>query len=270
MTHIRFNAIEANLGALQQAFAAASPFEHLVFDHFLEPESLAAVIAAIGQPDLNKKSSDYIFAKNKFEDPDFSEKPRVLIELRDELLSERFARILSTIYGKPLFVDPSFLGGGIHQGGEGSYLDMHADFSRHPANKEWLRELNILLYLNEAYQDAWGGHLDLLHSETQQRAAIAPVANRLVLMLTKGHTLHGYKPINFPPGRFRTSLAGYAYSVNHDFSAVPNRSTKWSPENASAGKTFLARWSPTLVKVKNKLFGSSTERRARKERDRNS
>lgn len=263
--HIDFEALECKRDALRQEFKDAKPFEYVIIDNFLKAASLQAVLAAIPAPDPDKKSSDYLFAKNKFENPNFEGQQNVLVELRDELLSERFASLLSHIYGRPLFVDPTFLGGGIHQGGEGSYLDMHADFSRHPAHKDWLRELNILLYLNTDYQDAWGGHLDLVHADTHERGSIAPVANRMVFMLTKKHTLHGYKPISFPKGRYRTSLAGYAYSIDTDFEAVPDRSTMWKPEDAGLGKSLLAKASPTLVKVKNNLFGSSTERRARKE-----
>jgi hypothetical protein len=262
--HINFDAIESRQDALRDDFAAAKPFQHVIIDNFLNEASLRAVLAAIPEPDPSKKSSDYLFAKNKFENPNFSDQQRVLVELRDELLSERFAALLSHVYGRTLFVDPTFLGGGIHQGGDGSYLDMHADFSRHPAHKDWLRELNILLYLNADYDPAWGGHLDLVHAETGERDRIAPVANRMVFMLTKKHTLHGYKAISFPKGRYRTSLAGYAYSMDTDFESVPQRSTAWQPEDATLGKSLLAKASPMLVKIKTKIFGSSTERRARK------
>jgi len=261
-THIQFERIEAELAELAAKFRNATPFEHVVIDGFLKPESLAELLRAMPPPDESKRSSDYLFAKNKFENPTFAQNAQIFEQLRDELLSARFAGILSQIYGKEVFVDPRFLGGGIHQGGEGSYLDMHADFSRHPAQKDWLRELNILLYLNTDYQDAWGGHLELQHAATGERGRVAPIENRLVLMLTKGHTLHGYKPISFPPGRFRTSVAAYAYSIDSDYSAVPVRSTMWKPEDASLGKSFLARLAPKLVKVKTALFGSRTERRA--------
>lgn len=262
-THIRFELLEERLPALKNAFATAAPFPHIVVDNILHDASLAAVVEAMPAPEESKRSNDYLFAKNKFENPGFANSAQIFEELRDELLSDRFAEILSAVYDKPLFVDPRFLGGGIHQGGEGSFLDMHADFNRHPANKNWLRELNILLYLNQGHQEEWGGHLEMQHRETGERGRIAPVANRLVIMMTKPHTLHGYKPISFPKGRYRTSLAAYAYSLNEDFANVPLRSTQWEPENANVMKTSIARlWSP-LVKIKTSLVGSNTERRSR-------
>ncbi|WP_343633341.1 2OG-Fe(II) oxygenase [Roseateles sp.] len=259
---IQFDAIEARLDQLKSEYQQAKPFPYVVIEDFLTPEALALVHAHMPAPNEENKSSDYVFAKNKFENPSFAGGAQIFQQLREALLGERFARLLSDIYGREVFVDPRFLGGGIHQGGEGSYLDMHADFSRHPANKDWLRELNILLYLNKDYDESYGGHLELQHKETGERGRVAPRENRLVLMLTKGHTLHGYKPINFPKGRYRTSLAAYAYSVDTNYSAVPVRSTQWQPEDAGVAKSLLAKASPTLVKLKTALLGSNTERRA--------
>lgn len=262
---IRYDHIVPRLETLAQEFRSANPFEYVAIDGFLTDAALEQVHANIPRPQEENKSSDYIFAKNKFENPNFAGGAPIFQQLKEELLGERFAAVLTAIYGRTLFVDPRFVGGGIHQGGEGSYLDMHADFSRHPGNKDWVRELNILLYLNRDYDESYGGHLELQHKETGERNRIAPMENRLVLMLTKGHTLHGYKPINFPKGRYRTSLAAYAYSIDTDYDATPERSTQWRPEDAGMAKSLLAKASPTLVKVKTTLLGSNTERRAKKD-----
>ncbi len=262
MTLIDFERLEASESENASEFAGAVPFEHLVVDNFLTPAALAAVLGAIPAPIVSQKSSDYIFARNKFENPLFYAAAPIFTRLRDELLSDRFAAWLSAIYGKKLFVDPQFVGGGLHQGGSGSFLDMHADFSRHPIDETWLRELNILLYLNDDYDTAFGGSLNLRHAVTGATGAIEPRLNRMVVMLTKGHTLHGYAPINFPPGRFRTSIAAYAYSIDTDFAATPHRSTAWRPTDGGPIKTLLARLSPSLVKLKTRFLGSSTARRA--------
>jgi len=261
MTHIDFETLEGRIEQLEASFRVATPFEHVVIDDFLKPNSLDALLCAIPAPNDQQRSSDYIFAKNKFENPTFGSNQSVLSELRAEFLSERFAKFISKIFGKELFVDPEFVGGGIHLGGSGSYLDMHADFSRHPTDRYWLRELNILLYLNDKYNESYGGHLELEHSETHQKGRVAPLLNRLVLMLTKSHTLHGYKPLNFPPGMYRTSLAAYAYSIDHDFDAQPARSTLWKPQDASPVKAVLAAISPALVRAKTAVFGSNTVNR---------
>jgi hypothetical protein len=265
MTHIDFDRLDALEATAPRDFRAAAPYEHLIVDDFLRPESFRRVLASLPDPVPGQKSSDYIFAKNKFENPRFDETHAILRELREELSSNRFERFLSVVYGRTVFIDPDFVGGGLHQGGQGSFLDMHADFSRHPTRREWARELNVLLYLNEPYDERWGGHLEMRNARDDRTGRVAPVGNRLVVMLTKEHTLHGYRPIDFPAGRFRASIATYAYSLQKDFDSVPDRTTLWRPETGGPIKSIMARLMPGLVRAKRRLLGSSTARRARRD-----
>ena len=76
-------------------------------------------------------------------------------------MGDEFAAFLGTIAGKTIFVDPEYVGGGFHAGAEGSYLDLHVDFNIHPTHPTWLREFNILLYLNPGWEPSWGGELQL-------------------------------------------------------------------------------------------------------------
>lgn len=140
---------------------------------------------------------------------------------------------------------------------------MHADFTRHGVHREWIRELNIILYLNKNYDHDWGGGLDIYNSETGISSTIAPVFNRAVIMLTKSHTIHGYKKINSPEGTFRTSIASYAYSINDNFEEIPFKSTAWHPEGAVA-RHLIVPLAELAVKFKNKLFGSRTANRSKK------
>lgn len=259
---IKFDEIEARIDDLRDDFHLDSPLKHVIIDNFLNADAYRAIISGIPAPEKQHKSNDYVFARNKFENPNFHTLGDAFASLKDEFLSDRFAAILSKIYGRELFVDPTFVGGGLHQGGERSFLDMHADFNRHPANHEWLRELNILLYLNDDYKDEYGGHLQLENAVTGAKGQVAPLPNRMVFMLTKEHTLHGYREVRFPPGRYRTSIAAYAYSIDRDQKSEPARSTKWRPNTGGPLKAAVARVSPMLVAVKNGLFGSGTVKRA--------
>jgi Rps23 Pro-64 3,4-dihydroxylase Tpa1-like proline 4-hydroxylase len=266
MSHINFDRLDAERGKARSTFESAAPYPHLVIDDFLHAASYRDVLSQLPMPREGQKSSDYMFARNKFENPLFDQASRVLADLRAELVGERFREFLRNVYGKPVFVDEDFVGGGLHQGGKGSFLDMHADFSRHPVHREWVRELNILLYLNDGYAEEWGGHLDMRNAEDDRCSKIAPIGNRLVVMLTKAHTLHGYKPISFPEGRLRTSIAAYAYTSDADFEAVPDRSTLWRPEDSGITKRAASWIMPALVGVKRRLFGSSTAKRAERKR----
>ncbi|MEL6928591.1 MAG: 2OG-Fe(II) oxygenase [Cyanobacteria bacterium J06600_6] len=255
---INFSAIENNILALKDEFQNAEPFSFVTIDNFADPQKLHQILATFpipGTDDLNK-SRDYIFAKNKYEKANFKEVSEDCQEIYQDLMSDRFQKIVSQITQQDVFVDPEFHGGGIHQGGAGSFLDMHVDFNYHPCHHNWFRNLNILLYLNPGWQPEYGGQLKLKHLETGKYTEIEPLFNRCVIMFTRDYTLHGYDPISFPPGRFRRSIATYAYNIDHN--PQKQRSTLWIPQTASPLKKIIGQYWPNLVRMKSAVFGSGT------------
>lgn len=249
-----------NLGS---QFHDGKPFPVAILDDFLPSPVAHGVLDEIASYQDFQKSNDYIFAKNKFESPRIDNLGPNGKAIKEFLLSPEMAAAISCMYGRKIFVDPNFVGGGLHRGGEGSFLDMHADFNLHPSNRRWIRELNILLYLNKDWKPEYGGCLDLRDANTGRTAAIEPRFNRLVLMLTKDFTFHGYKPINFPTGTFRTSIATYAYSeaTSDEEVAALRTTTTWVPEGGGAVKSIAARIAPRLVALKQRLLGSATARK---------
>lgn len=245
------------------AFRDAQPFPLLVIDDFL-PVSLAeGLCAEIARHEEFRKSNDYIFAKNKFEDAGIARMGPCATAYRDLLLGDAFRLELTRLTGHEVFVDPDFTGGGLHRGGEGSYLEMHVDFGIHPGRQNWIRELNLLLYLNQGWKPEYGGSLELRHAHTNETRAVEPRFNRLVIMLTKDFTYHGYRPISFPPGTFRTSIAAYAYQEaksEEDLKGLLT-TTRWDPVGGGLLRKAAAVVTPTLVTVKQRLLGSSTAKR---------
>ncbi|MDX3901235.1 MAG: 2OG-Fe(II) oxygenase [Sphingobium sp.] len=257
---IRFDRLESESTTLAEQFKNASPFSFVAIDNFCEPEALRKLVSQIPDPIEAEigKSRDYIFAKNKFEKSAFRTLGDLFEEIYADLMSDRFKAVLSRIVGQDVWVDPEFHGGGIHQGGRDSFLDMHVDFSHHPLNDGWFRNLNILLYLNEGWEPSWSGQLDLRHKKTGESTKIEPLFNRCVIMHTRDYTLHGYGRLAFPESRYRRSIATYAYSMAEEGAAY--RSTVWYPENTNRMKRLIGRSWPQLVALKTKFFGSATER----------
>ena len=257
---INFNYLEEHVGEIRERFTSAVPFEHIVIDNFCSKKHLEDALALI--PDAqnagHKKSNDYIFAKNKFEKSDFDLICPQLAELKRDLLSERFSTWISAMTNQEIFIDPDFHGGGIHQGGHRSFLDMHADFNYHPENRSWFRNVNILLYLNKDWKPDYAGQLKLVDGRNKNGKPylIEPVFNRAVIMFTRDYTLHGYDPINFPSGTYRTSIAAYGYTETGEVGKL--RTTVWKPEKSNILKRFLGKHMPKIVSVKTRLFGSGT------------
>lgn len=253
---INFEYLENNLESLRTSYLIAQPFPHLVIDGFCDEEKLTKAYDAI--PELENKSRDYVFANNKFEKSNYGVICPELKELYTDLSSERFNKILSFIVAKTIFVDPKNHGGGLHQGKKNSFLDMHLDFNYHPIQNNWYRELNLLLYLNKDWEKEYKGGLVIKDLRTDEQKEIEVPFNRLIIQQCAPYSLHGYDMTNFPPGKFRTSIATYAYQVHNRHLESP-RTTDWFPkEDASFVKKAIAKHYNFLVQTKNKFFGSNT------------
>ena len=256
---INFEKIEKNISVLSKQFISAKPFEHVVIDNFCV-KNFENHLHFIPDPNLEKinKSRDYIFAKNKYEKSKFNEISNGFDELYKDFTNPRFEKILNKITNEKVFIDKEFHGGGLHQGGENAFLDMHVDFNYHPTNENWFRNLNILLYLNKNWKPEHRGELELKNINHKLVKKIEPVFNRCVIMFTRNYTLHGYKSINFPKGEYRRSIAAYAYSMSEN-KDNDNRVTRWYPENAGKIKKLIGYYWPKLVKIKHYFFGSGTK-----------
>jgi hypothetical protein len=108
------------------------------------------------------------------------------------------------------------LGSGLHQGGQGSFVDVHIDVNFDPKLKLW-RRINLLIYLNRHWDEAWGGHLELWDAKmTKVLSRVAPLHNRAILFLTDETSPHGYKAIDVPEGESRKSFYAYYFTEVSD------------------------------------------------------
>jgi Rps23 Pro-64 3,4-dihydroxylase Tpa1-like proline 4-hydroxylase len=241
---------------LVAAFQASTPVKHVVLDDFLEAGYLEALLADLPVLQEMPKSRDYVFS-DKRELSTLDTHSPVTARLHDLFVDQEFTAFLTRLVGRPVFVDPTYAGGGFHAGSAGSYLDLHADFNIHPAHPTWYRELNILLYLNPGWRAEWGGELQLTNDPAVSGIRVAPLLNRLVVMESTSTSFHGYDRIDFPPGHQRRSIAAYAYSTIAE-GEVSRRTTDWRPHDAGTAKRLLAQNWNRLVLTKNKYFGSGT------------
>lgn len=241
---------------LATAFQTSHPVKHVVIDDFLDAEFAQRLYDDLPDPNAMPKSRDYVFS-DKRELSTLDRHSDISRQLHEVFMSPAFAELASTILGHEVFLDPEYIGGGFHAGGEGSFLDLHVDFNIHPAHENWLREFNILLYLNPGWEKSWGGELLLTDDPASPTIKVEPLFNRLVLMECTDKSYHGYEKINFPTGRSRRSVAAYAYSLIQAGS-IERHTTNWVPQDAGAVKKALARNWNRIVLTKNRFLGSGT------------
>ena len=178
-----------------------------------------------------------------------------------QLNSAVFVDFLETLTGiKGLIPDPHLVGGGLHQIKPGGMLKVHADFNWH--QRLLLdRRINLLIYLNEDWEESYGGHLELWDEHmNRSEKQILPIFNRCVIFSTTSNSYHGHPtPLTCPPERTRKSLALYYYSngrpsdevaESHDtlFQARPGETFQQSEPDATPNtREKVKRFIPPIV-----------------------
>jgi hypothetical protein len=201
-------------------FVSAAPFPHVVFDGLLPPELLEMVVAEVPDPGderwFSHKSGRAYRKQAIANDWQLGEQTRHLL---GQFNSSVFIDFLERLSGKSgLIPDPHHEGGGLQQIGSGGFLKIHTDV---PFHRTWKidRQLNVLLYLNEKWEESWGGDFEMWRDDMSSHDSVSPVFNRMVIFATP-NAKHGHPdPLGCPEGVFRRALVIHYYSstsVEHE------------------------------------------------------
>jgi hypothetical protein len=211
--------LQADADRLAARFSERDPFRHVVIDDFLAPEYCAQLLGEFPPFERGnaRNEAGELGAKSTVEK--IRELGPAYAALDDLIQTRQFLDLIGRITGIPnLLYDPWYFGGGTHENRAGQDLDPHVDFNRHPVER-WHRRLNLIVYLNREWDDAWGGSLEL-HSDP--RAAddrvtlITPLYNRAVIFETTEWSWHGFSRIALPQDKIalsRKSIALYFYTT---------------------------------------------------------
>lgn len=222
-------------------YRANTPFAHMAIDGFLRPE--AALKAAREFPlEANDHWIRYRHVnENKASTHHWEDFPPTIRAIIEEMNSPRFLRLLGRITGiEGLRADPDIEGGGMHQSWTGGFLNVHTDFTMHRDRPNWRRRCNLILYMNEGWDPAWGGALQLWDSRMKTNTeTVDCLLNRAVLFNTP-KALHGFPdPLTCPPGQSRKSLQWYYYTVDEARDEAPVATTYFARPTDSATKKAM-------------------------------
>jgi 2OG-Fe(II) oxygenase superfamily len=239
----------------RRAYADAEPFPHIAFDDFLPAEAVRRVVSEFPKP----KAIDWV---------DFDGARQKKLASKDETQVGEWTRLLLYQFNSSVFLsfleeltgieglipDPHFWGGGLHQIERGGFLKIHADFNKHPRLK-LDRRLNLLLYMNEGWEEAYGGHFELWDKGmTRCVHRFLPIFNRCVIFNTTATSYHGHPdPLTCPEGTTRKSLALYYYSNGRSDEVSQAHGTLYRrrPGERIAGmrrvRSFVKRLIPPIV-----------------------
>lgn len=213
---------------LYQQFQQAKPYKHLVMDNFLKEEIAETLHTHFPPTEKLAKHYDGL-NENKSEGANFGDFHPAFAELRRDLMSKELATWMSAVTGiADVFVTDDNLGCGLHEGKNGSFLDVHIDFNIH-AEKNVHRRLNMLIYMNKDWKPEYGGDLEMWNADmTNCDKKVAPIFNRAVIFETNEISYHGYSKINVPAGMTRKSIYTYFYTVTRE-DAVKYHDTIFKP-----------------------------------------
>ena len=192
-----------------QQYREAPPFPHLVIDDFADAGILrrvASEVAAMDRSSWHRTTTERERKLSTEDESAFGPYTRRVFTALNSGMLVTFLEELTGIDG--LIADPHLRGGGLHEIERGGLLGVHADFNFYKRMHVW-RRLNLLIYLNTEWDEAWGGHLELWDTGGKTCVKrIAPTFNRAVIFDTSNRSYHGHPhPLNCPEGQSRRSLA---------------------------------------------------------------
>lgn len=250
------NRLDNEVKPLQINYADSDPFPSIYLDNFLTDECIKTICTDFPQVS-DKIWTHYIhYNERKHGLTKWEHFPKSVQGLITEMGQAPFINWLEELTGiQNLFADPELEGSGLHQTLTGGFLNIHADFTVHPKHNNWQRRVNVLIYLNEDWNDEWGGELELWNENMQHcEQKISPTQNRVAIFSTGKKTYHGYpNPITCPEGVSRKSIAMYFYTKDNAFEKV---STDYRARPNDGYKKSLI-WADTkLISIYSKLKGT--------------
>ncbi|MDJ1481519.1 2OG-Fe(II) oxygenase [Cytophagaceae bacterium YF14B1] len=202
----------AKVEKLAAEFQTSKPYKHLVLDNFFRQEVADKLYENF--PSVEKLTKHWKgMNENKSEGSNFSDFDPIFTQVRNEIMSPEFAQWMEKVTGiKGVFVTDDSLGTGLHQGSDGSFLDIHVDFNIHHV-KNVYRRLNFLVYLNKNWKEEYGGGMEMWNADmTKMEKVVMPILNRVLIFETSEISYHGYSKITLPLGETRKSFYTYFYT----------------------------------------------------------
>jgi hypothetical protein len=204
---------------IQRAFQQAKPFRHVAIDNFLVSDNCESLLRDFPVFDEKRATNELGLIGRKAVVERVSNISPFYGAFYRYINSDAFLDAMSKLTGiQDLIADKTLFGGGTHNNLSGQGLDVHIDFNIDERNMLH-RRINLLIYLNKEWEEAWGGAIEL-HSDphnaaVDEIASFLPLFNRAVIFETNEYSWHGFRRITLPPDKqhlSRKSFSIYLYT----------------------------------------------------------
>lgn len=245
-----------SVSKLNKDFNEAKPYKHILIDNLLNQEIADYMFENFPKYEVfNKKYKG--LNEFKAEGSNFQDFDKVFAQLRDEISSKEFCEWLGNVSGiHDLYSVPDALGAGLHQGGNGSFLDVHIDFNIH-VEQNIHRRINLLIFFNKDWKEEYGGGTELWNKDMSVcEKKVLPIHNRCLIFETSEISYHGYDKIKIPEDVTRKSFYTYFYTdLRADAVSYHDTVFKARPSDGNFKKAI------TPIKEKAKNFVKATLKR---------
>jgi len=229
------------LGTIEQAkssFSHAKPFRHVALKNFLSTPFLSHILHEFPNPESTKTLRDAMgHSSRKHVVQNITEIGPTFRDWDKFLSSSAFIKYLEKVSGIPgLIHDPEYHGAGTHNNFDGQGMLTHIDFNLHPSSG-YHRRLNLIVYLNDEWEENWGGHLELHKDpwdpDNDWHVSYPPTINNAVLFETNEVSWHGFNTVRLPSDKkcvSRKSLTVYYYTKERpNCEIAPKHSSIFAP-----------------------------------------
>ncbi len=218
----------------KEGFQTAKPFQHIMFDNFLEEKTYNVLrdghqIGRLASGEILARCAGKFVTENRID----KLRKRIFIEFGN-LYFIKFLNILTGI--DKLKLDAGFLEGAYTTIKTGGYLQVHKDFTHLKNNSRMERRLNFFVYLNDDWQEEWEGALSLWDTQGNKVSSYFPIGNRCIIFLASNIAYHGHpEPLRCPKTVFRKSFGLYYYTKS---TGIPEEKIHFLKEELNEIRTF--------------------------------
>ncbi len=197
----------------KEKFRSGEPFPHIVFDNFLDKTAYTLVrdYHQVGRlARAGSKTRDKCYGKYVTEN-ELDVLRRVIFYQFGTPSFIKFLNILTGI--DDLELDVNLREAGYTMITPGGYLQVHKDFT-HNSHTDMERRLNLFIFLNDNWEEEWGGSLSFWDIKTGNKIkSYLPIGNRCVIFLASNIAYHGHpEPLRCPENVLRKSFSTYYYT----------------------------------------------------------
>lgn len=201
---------------LNSEFLDSKPFKHIKIDNFLQDNIVDQLCIDFPKFDNDKAKNEHGNIGPKCVHTDLKSISPFYKDFYEYISSYDFLSTIEQISGiDNLVFDHNMYGAGTHENVSGAELDVHVDFNYDSVTK-FHRRLNLLIYLNDNWEEDWGGAIDLFASPISfyppKPITFNCIKNRCVIFETNEHSWHGFRKINIPEDK-RDSISRKLISI---------------------------------------------------------